>query len=154
MAKVQLAASIYPSAAAMRPGESRNFEVRDYLGDMGEITWSVKGCDGSLAAGTIIDESGILWIDPTEENKALTITVKTESGLILNASISLGGDAVITELPEDVKKVEVKIDQAFKVMKELGADDPETEKAVKSAIVSAETADNDKIGRASCRERV
>ena len=145
VAKVQLAASIRPSAASMRPGESRIFEVRDYLGGVGQVTWSVKGCDGSLAAGTVIDDDGVLLIDPTEENKALTVTAETESGLTLNASVSLGGDVVITELPEDMKKVELKVDQAFKVMEELGVDDPETEKAVKAAIVSAENSESGKL---------
>lgn len=144
IAKLQLAASIHPSAAVMSPGENKIFAVRDHVGDIGKITWSVKG-DASLAPGTTIDDDGILWIDESEGNKALTVTAKTESGLTLNAYISLGGDVTAVKLPEDMEKVALKIDQVFKVLEELGANDPETEKALRAAIASAENADSERL---------
>lgn len=144
MATVQIPASIYPSSATMRPGESRIFEVRDYAGNAGEITWSVTGGE-SLAAGTVIDSEGVLWVDQEEKNNALTVTAKTESGLTLNASVSLGGDVVTTELPEDLKKLELKVDFAEEVIADLGADSPEAEEAVKNAVLAFESADSDSL---------
>ncbi len=143
-ARLQLPASIYPASATMRPGESRIFEVRDYAGNAGEITWSVTGSE-TLAAGTMIDSEGVLSVDQEEKNLALTVTAKTESGLTLNASVSLGGDVVTTELPEDMKKLELKIEFAEEVIADLGADSPEAEDAVRNAILAAESADSDRL---------
>lgn len=143
-ARLQIPASIYPASATMRPGESRIFEVRDYAGNAGEITWSVTGSE-TLAAGTMIDSEGVLSVDQEEKNQALTVTAKTESGLTLNASVSLGGDVVTTELPEDMKKLELKIEFAEEVIADLGADSPEAEDAVRNAILAAESADSDRL---------
>ncbi len=143
MASLRLSASIYPSAAALRPGENRIFEVRDYEGGADEITWSVKGSDGPLAEKTTIDSRGMLWVDQTEENNGLVVTARTESGLRLNAYISLGGDVVTAEMPEDVKKAEAKIDHALELLGALGADDPEVQKAVENAVTAVREADSD-----------
>ncbi len=143
MASLRVSASIYPSAAVLRPGDNRIFEVRDYEGSAGEITWSVKGSDGSLAEKTTIDSRGMLWVDQTEKNKSLVVTAKTESGLRLNAYISLGGDVVTAEVPEDVKKAEAKIDHALDLLDDLGADDPEVGKAVENAVDAVREADSD-----------
>ncbi|GLC79760.1 polysaccharide lyase family 8 super-sandwich domain-containing protein [Lacrimispora brassicae] len=145
-ATMQMAASLYPQAVTLAPGQSMSFAVNDYTNDAGNISWKVTG-DKSLESGTGIDGEGCLEIDDYEENSRLKVTAELENGTTLQAFVSLGGKAE-TELPKNVQKVQSLIESA--VTEALNNDDYsnyKVQKAIRSAVNALTAVSNEELAK-------
>jgi hypothetical protein len=146
-AAMQLAASLYPQAVTLAPGQSMSFAVNDYTNDAGNITWKVTG-DKPLESGTGIDgQRASLDIDDYEESSRLNVTAELENGIKLQAFVSLGGE-VEPELPKNVQKVQSLIENA--VSEALINDDYsnyKVQKAIRSAVNALTSISNEELAK-------
>jgi hypothetical protein len=145
-ATMQLAASLYPQAVTLAPGQSMSFAVNDYTNDAGNISWKVTG-DKPLESGTGIDGQGCLDIDDYEESSRLKVTAELENGINLQAFVSLGGE-VEPELPKNVQKVQSLIENA--VSEALINDDYsnyKVQKAIRSAVNALTSISNEELAK-------
>uniref|UniRef100_UPI0006D106A3 polysaccharide lyase family 8 super-sandwich domain-containing protein n=1 Tax=Clostridium sp. NkU-1 TaxID=1095009 RepID=UPI0006D106A3 len=145
-ATMQLAASLYPQAITLAPGQSMSFAVNDYTNNAGNISWKVTG-EKPLESGTGIDEKGCLDIDDCEENSRLKVTAELENGINLQAFVSLGGK-VESELPKNIQKVQSLIENA--VTEALTSDDYsdyKVQKAIRSAVNSLTAVSNEELAK-------
>ncbi len=145
-ASVQLKAGIVPGAVTMAAGEQQEFVIHDYTGVMGDAVWSVTGNQTALAAGTTIDQNGVLNVDEAEENGSLTVTaVSSDSSVRLTALVSLGGDMRVT-IPEEIQAWIEMIEKAEAVAEE--ADDytaPGLRQMVWAAVRALDNLDLDEL---------
>jgi len=145
-AAMQLAASLYPQAVTLAPGQSMSFAVNDYTNDAGNITWKVTG-DKSLESGTGIDEEGCLDIDDFEESSRLNVTAELENGIKLQAFVSLGGK-VGPELPKNIQKVQSLIEDAVKeAINSEDYSDYKVQKAIRSAVNALTAVSNEELAK-------
>ncbi|WP_051464090.1 polysaccharide lyase family 8 super-sandwich domain-containing protein [Lacrimispora indolis] len=145
-ATMQLAASLYPQAVTLAPGQSMSFAVNDYSNDVGNISWKVEG-DKPLESGTGIDGEGCLEIDDYEENTRLKVTAELENGTAFQAFVSLGGKSE-TELPKNIQKVQSLIENA--VSEALSNDDYsnyKVQKAIRSAVNALTAVSNEELAK-------